>query len=169
MKHKYFFFFVVGLLAVSAVRAQSAAESEAILAPILTLVRGMNLGDSAMVRTAFANEVSMVTLSTNPAGSRLGREYSIKKFLAAVGTPHAEPWSEPIWDVRVQTDGNFAQVWASYAFYIGKKFSHCGVDAFHLSRDANGEWKIFHLTDTRNRDNCNVPASVRSQFEGQKP
>jgi hypothetical protein len=92
------------------------------------------------------------------------RESSIAGFLKAVGTPHPEPWSEPIWDARIEVDGTFAQVWTQYAFYLGKKFSHCGVDAFQLVNDGKG-WKIIHLADTRHTSGCNVPASVSDQFK----
>jgi hypothetical protein len=40
-----------------------------------------------------------------------------------------------------------------YSFYLGDKFSHCGVDAFLLARDGT-EWKVVSLADTRRRQGC---------------
>jgi hypothetical protein len=107
----------------------------------------------------------MATVTADKEGKvTLKRENSLSNFLKAVGTPHPEPWSEPIWDVKIEQDGPLAQVWASYAFYVGNKFSHCGVDAFQLVKE-NGEWKIFHLTDTRQREGCKVPPYVSEAFQ----
>lgn len=144
---------------------QQDAEGMAIMQPIVRLFTGMNLGDSAMVHSAFAKDVTMATVMKDKSGNVVvRRESSIAGFLKAVGTPHPEPWSEPIWDARIEVDGTFAQVWTQYAFYLGKKFSHCGVDAFQLVNDGKG-WKIIHLADTRHTSGCNVPASVSDQFK----
>jgi hypothetical protein len=147
------------------VHAQTDPEGVAIMKPITALFTGMNLGDSAMVRSAFTSHVTMATVSIDKEGKvNVKRENSLATFLKAVGTPHPEPWSEPIWDVRIEQDGPLAQVWAHYAFYLGTKFSHCGVDAFQLVKE-NGAWKIFHLTDTRQREGCNVPPYVSEAFK----
>lgn len=144
---------------------QQDAEGMAIMQPIVRLFTGMNLGDSAMVHSAFAKEVTMATVMKDKSGNMVvRRESSIAGFLKAVGTPHPEPWSEPIWDTRIEVDGTFAQVWTQYGFYVGKKFSHCGVDAFQLVSDGK-EWKIIHLADTRHTTGCKVPASVSDQFK----
>ena len=144
---------------------QQDAEGMAIMQPLLRLFTGMHHCDSAMVHIAFAKEVTMATVMKDKSGNLVvRRESSIAGFLKAVGTPHPEPWSEPIWDTRIEVDGTFAQVWTPYAFYVGKKFSHCGVDAFQLVNDGNG-WKIIHLADTRHTSGCNVPASVSDQFK----
>ena len=125
----------------------------------------MNLGDSAMVHSAFTADATMASIGKDKAGKvTLRRESSVSGFLKAVGTPHKDPWSEPIWDARIDVDGDFAQVWTPYAFYLGKKFNHCGVDAFHLVKQ-NGTWKIFHLADTRQTENCNVPRAISDQFK----
>lgn len=145
--------------------AQVETEGLAIMKPITTLFTGMNLGDSAMVRSAFTADATMASIGKDKAGKvTLRRESSLSGFLKAVGSPHKEPWSEPIWDARIEVDGDFAQVWTPYAFYAGKNFSHCGVDAFHLIK-VDDVWKIFYLVDTRRKEDCNVPKSVSDQFK----
>ena len=146
------------------VQAQ-ADEGQAIMLPITSLFTSMNLGDSAMVHSAFTADATLASIGKDKTGKVvLRRESSVAGFLKAVGTPHKEPWNEPIWDAHIEVDGGFAQVWTKYAFYAGKKFSHCGVDAFHLVKQ-NGIWKIFHLADTRQTENCNVPTSISDQFK----
>jgi hypothetical protein len=66
--------------------------------------------------------------------------------------------------VDIKIDGDFAQAWCDYAFYVGKNFSHCGVDAFQLHKTKEG-WKIFHLADTRRRSGCVVPKEIEDKFK----
>jgi hypothetical protein len=154
------------LFAVQLVQAQTAADGAAVMEPITRLFTGMNLGDSAMVHSAFVNNPNpMQTVARDKSGSPILRSGDLKGFLKAVGTPHPETWNEPIWDAKVEVDGNMAQVWVKYAFYIGKKFSHCGVDAFQLFKGADGKWRIFNLADTRQTDGCEVPAHIKDQFK----
>ena len=156
---------LMAMIGLSAVAKSQGEEAQAVMQPIAKLFTGMNLGDSAMVHSAFAQSITMATIMQDKSGKQiLRRESSLAGFLKAVGTPHTEPWSEPIWDTKIEVDGTFAQVWTQYAFYSGKKFSHCGVDAFHLVKEETG-WKIFHLADTRHTTDCKVPASVSDQFK----
>lgn len=156
---------VFSLLAVVA-QAQTPQEGAAIMQPITQLFTGMNVGDSAMVHRWFTSTVSLTTIAKDKEGKvRVIHESSLAGFLKAVGTPRAEALSEPIWDVKMNVDGNFATVWAQYALYVGKKFSHCGVDAFSLVKGDDGQWKIFQLADTRRKDVCNVPESISQLYK----
>jgi hypothetical protein len=156
------------LLSISAVPlvGQVPSEEKIIREPIDRLFKGMHDGDTTLVHSAFEENVTMATIYKDTNGAPMIRnESGIKDFLKAVGTPHAAKWSEPIWNLFVQVDGNFAQAWASYAFYAGNKFSHCGVDAFHLFKGADGQWKIFHLTDTRQKEGCQIPPEISNKFK----
>lgn len=150
----------------TAINAQTAQDNREILEPVNALFKGMNLGDSAMVHSAFGKSPTMATVFKNKDGViSLRQETDLAGFLKAVGTPHEEKWAEPIWDVKIQMDGNFATVWAKYGFYIGKTFSHCGVDSFQLFKGEDGKWKIFHLADTRWKEGCNVPPTIANQYK----
>ena len=150
----------VTILSISS-QAQKKEDEAAIKLTINRLFMGMEKGDSTMVHSAFANHVTMATIGMDQSSqSKIIFESSIADFLKAVGTPHTEVWYEEIWDVMIRVDGNFAQAWCDYAFYIGNIFSHCGVDAFHFYKDQGG-WKIFHLADTRRKDNCIIPTEIQ--------
>jgi Putative lumazine-binding len=146
-------------------QAQTAQDNREILEPINALFKGMNLGDSAMVHTSFVAAPTLATVSKDKDGAPVLNRGELQKFLNAVGTPHEEKWAEPIWDVKIQMDGNFAQVWMKYGFYIGKTFSHCGVDAFQMIKGSDGKWRIFHLADTRWKEGCNVPPTIANQYK----
>ena len=143
--------------------AQQPSPDPAITITVQQLFKGMETGDSAQVHATFARDITMATVRRDKAGNPvLQREASALGFLKAVGTPHPQTWYEEIWDVKVQQDGDFAQVWCDYAFYIGNTFSHCGVDAFQLHKQKDG-WKIFHLADTRRTENCTIPKSIQQK------
>lgn len=136
------------------------AEAE-VMAPIHRLFDGMRAGDSTAVRAAFHPRATMASV-----GSRDGRAElridpgGLDAFVRAVGTPHDEVWDERIWDPVIHTDGDLASVWLPYAFFLGDRLSHCGVDAIQLLREESG-WRIVHLADTRHREGCTVPPHAR--------
>lgn len=150
------------LLAMAAVPAVAqTAEKNAVESVIHRLFMGMEKGDSAMVGSAFQADVAFITIFRDTQNNpQLERENSSREFLKAVGTPHKDVWHEEIWNLSIQVDGDFAQAWCNYAFYLGNKFSHCGVDAFQLYREKTG-WKIFQLADTRRKESCEIPETIR--------
>ncbi len=127
---------------------------------VLTLFDGMRSGDSSKVSSAFSSKASMSTSFKDTNGKVQLKAGDLQKFLNAVGTPHEQIWDEPIWNTKIHINQNLAMVWTDYAFYAGKTFSHCGVDAFLLHKEQRG-WKIFHLTDTRQKEGCNVPVALK--------
>lgn len=157
--------FLLFVLSASVAYSQTAEETKAIMEPVNQLFTGMNKGDSSLVRSAFVTGANLYTVTKDKEGKPVLRKDEVQKFANAVGTPHDQVWSEPIWEVKIQMDGNLASVWTKYAFYLGNKFSHCGVDAFQLFRGADGKWKIFYLADTRQREGCNVPKEISDRFK----
>ena len=143
-----------------------AQEDKKVMEPINLLFEGMKKGDSAMAHNAFRPSPTFYTVYLDAKTSEPVLKVAVfADFLKAVGTPHKELWSEMIWSPKIEIDGNFAQVWVPYAFYAGKTFSHCGVDAFHLFKDVSSQWKIFHLADTRQKTGCIVPEKISNQFK----
>lgn len=161
---------LLGILLLVAIQVNSqnhstATDQEGVTKTIQQLFEGMQKGDSATVHAAFTKEVTFATVFRNKKGEQvMHRESAIHDFLVAVGTPHNDVWNEEIWNLQIQVDGDFAQAWCDYAFYVGKNFSHCGVDAFHLIKTETG-WKIFHLADTRRKEGCVIPEAIRKKYE----
>ena len=90
MSIRYFTAFAFGfLVCVLSLHGQDAPEREAIVKVVHRLFEGMQKGDSAMVHSTFAKEVTMATMRRNKENKpQLVRENSIDGFLKAVGTPH---------------------------------------------------------------------------------
>ena len=147
---------IAPILVFTAIQCFATDPEDEVMRTVNQLFEGMRLGDSTLVRSAFTKNARMMTVFVKD-GEPVLRTGSLDKFVSAVGTPHDKIWDEPIWDFEVRIDGNLAQVWTKYAFYLGNEFSHCGVDAFQLFLNADG-WKIFQLTDTRQFENCNPPS-----------
>lgn len=154
------------LFAGQSVFAQSRLQRAEIMKPIETLFRAMEQGDSSLLSQAFYSKATLATVSLTEGLQfrALTFENSTELFKKAIAAEKKEPYREPIYDVRIQEEGIFAQVWARYAFYTGNKFHHCGIDTFQLIY-TEGAWKIFYLADTRQLKDCKVPSRVRKKYE----
>ncbi|MFN2384451.1 MAG: nuclear transport factor 2 family protein [Gemmatimonadota bacterium] len=147
---------VITGLAAAPLRAQSADES-AVLDVVTRFFDGMRAADSAAMRATLMPSVILHSASIRDSAPVLELA-AMEEFLVAVGTPRPEVWDERLTNSVVRIDGPLAMVWTDYAFYIGERFSHCGVDVFQLFRAADG-WKIFAIADTRRREGCAPPSA----------
>lgn len=144
------------LPAVAAAQAPAAppdADREAVLAVVNRLFDAMRQGDSAMLRSAFHPDARLATAAVRN-GSPVFELERVDGFAQALGgKPADQVWDERLYNEVVHIDGTLASVWTEYDFYLGDKFSHCGVDSFQLTKTADG-WKIFSIADTRQREGC---------------
>ena len=145
--------------------AQSASDQAAVEQTVRNLFVAMEKGDSVLARKVFTEKVTSATVAKDKSGNlTLKQENGVDDFITAIGSPHAGTWFEEAWNMKTQIDGDFAQIWCDYAFYLDKRFSHCGVDAFHLVRTTSG-WKIFHIADTRRKTDCIIPDEIKKKHE----
>lgn len=151
------------MASVSFTQAQASDEA-GITEAINKLFTGMHNHDTVMVRSAFADKVTLATVVRNKEGKHVLRLEEFKEFIKIIGRPSPDVLTEEIWNLKIQIDGAFAQAWCDYAFYVGKNFSHCGVDAFQLIKTQEG-WKIFNIADTRRREGCNVPEEIQKKYK----
>lgn len=154
--------FLILIVASTTLFTQAQSTEEAKVTEVVNnLFRAMYTNDTTLFKSVFSNEVTLATVVMSRDGkSSLKREEGIAGFLKAIAKPNPKgALTEETWNSKVQLDGDFAQVWCDYAFYVGNTFSHCGVDAFQLHKSADG-WKIFHLADTRRREGCTIPQNI---------
>jgi len=124
----------------------------------------MRTSDSTLLKSSFVENPNTFTAFIDQEGKSQLITGDFQRFINAVGQPKEQIWNEPIWNEKIDIDGNIASVWVDYAFYVDDNFSHCGVDAFHLIKQ-DGDWKIFHLVDTRRKVGCDVPPLVNPNKE----
>ncbi len=152
---KHFTLFIIFCISLGKINAQTAApEENAVKATITNLFDGMRTSDSTLIRKAFATKSIMQTIATNKEGKMAVRTESVDGFIKSISAPHPEKYDERIVFTKILIDGNLASVWTDYKFYIGDKFSHCGVNSFQLFKGENG-WKIIYIIDTRRKEGCN--------------
>lgn len=134
--------------------AASAQNDEAAIKQTITrMFDGMRLGDTAMIRSAFSSQGILQTVAKDKNGNVFVDSKPLDSFIIFIGRPHKETYDERIQFELIRIDGELAIAWTPYKFYVGDKFSHCGVDSYQLVK-LNGQWKIQYLIDTRRKHNC---------------
>ena len=136
------------------VYGQKNNGEEGVKKAINALFDGMRKSDSTLMRTAFNPQAILQTIVKTKAGTTEVRSTDLNLFIKSIAKPHAEIYDERIVFTKILIDDALASVWTDYQFYIGDKFSHCGVNSFQLVK-VNNDWKIVYLIDTRRKENCN--------------
>lgn len=151
---KHFILVLLLFLGIYKVNAQSKTEEDAVKATINLLFDGMRNADTVMIRKAFASQNTMETIVKTKDGKTVVRRESVDSFIKSIAAPHPDKYDERIVFTKILIDDQLASVWTDYKFYIGDKFSHCGVNSFQLVK-LNNEWKIVYIIDTRRKEGCN--------------
>ncbi|MFY0594006.1 hypothetical protein [Roseivirga sp.] len=152
MKNRIVIGALFGLLSFGS-QSQAQNDKADIKKAIMTMFDGMRAGDSAMVHSVFSDQVIFQRVRNIEADGSAIVNSDFSNFLNAVGTPHDLVWDERIEFGPILVDDRMASAWVPFKFYLGDKFSHCGVNSFQL-RKTDAGWKIFHLVDTNRKDNC---------------
>ncbi|MEO8295704.1 MAG: nuclear transport factor 2 family protein [Gemmatimonadota bacterium] len=128
--------------------AQDTGSKPEILAAVQKLFDGMRARDTASISAVLDSSARLVT-TYNSNGVADMDITSVPDFIRIISTAEAgQLLDERIGTPIVEIQDNLAVVWVPYRFYLGARFSHCGVDAFQLARTPSG-WKIIALADTR--------------------
>jgi hypothetical protein len=158
------------LLLLSAPLHARAQNGEAeVRAVVEALFDAMRAGDGEALRMLFHPESRLQTVGTKD-GVAVLRTETVEEFVRAVAAPRDEVWDERISGFEARVDGDLATAWMEYRFYVGDRFSHCGVNAFQFVRTPEG-WRITQLTDTRRREGCGYgdPANAAGVDEVRTP
>lgn len=134
-------------------------DRTAVRATVDALFDAMRAADGEALRSLFTDDARLMS-AVKPEGQLQVRQTPIDQFVGGVAGASPGSLDERIWDVMIHVDGPLATAWTPYAFYHNGQLSHCGVNAFQLV-SAEGGWKILQITDTRQREGCEVPESVQ--------
>jgi hypothetical protein len=146
---KYFF----ALLLLGSLAAKAQTEEEKVKVPIQALFDGMRKSDTALIRSAFAPDAVLQTITKSKEGQVSVKAEVLNEFIASIVTAKPGALDERIKYDGIRVDADLASVWTPYQFYYNASFSHCGVNSFQLVR-INGQWKIQYIIDTRRRQGC---------------
>lgn len=148
---KCFWVLLTALTVSLTLNAQSTEDS--VKAVVNTLFTGMKNADAALLKSAFADNAILQTISRNREGKMIVATENIEEFASFVSKLKKDSADERIQLETIKIDGPLAIVWTPYTFYLNGKFSHCGVNSFQLVR-FDGVWKIQYIIDTRRRQGC---------------
>jgi len=148
---KYLLVLFIVLTAFFSSRAQTSEDS--VKASVNNLFKGMIEANPDLLRSCFADSAIMQTIGQTKEGKTMIRNEQVSDFIQFVSQQKKGAADERIEFGTIKIDGPLAIVWTPYKFYYEGKFSHCGVNSFHLVR-FNGSWKIQYLIDTRRRTGC---------------
>lgn len=124
---------------------------EEVRAAIGRLFDAMRAGDSTALRAAFHPEARLMRVVRENEQHRLEMT-PVDEFVRLVGTPHDEVYDERVDAMEIMIDDGLATAWMDYRFFVGERFSHCGVNAFQMVRSSSG-WQVISLVDTA-REGC---------------
>lgn len=147
---------IIGLIVFSFtgnIFAQNENEED-IKKVIKLFFKGLQNGDTITIKKTIASGAILQSTFTNKEGESILRTDDFDKFLKSIASKKSEDvWEEKLLSYSIQIDGNMANVWTPYEFYLNYKFSHCGVNSFQLFHDGE-KWNIIYLIDTRRRLGC---------------
>lgn len=141
--------FLIVLLFLSSFCFGQKTENDAIKESIENLFAGMKNTDTVMIKSVFADNAILQTITKSDAV----KTEKLQDFLSSFSKLSKNDADEKIKFEAIHVDGNLASVFTPYEFYYKGKFSHCGANSFQLVKQ-NNVWKIQYLIDTR-RTNCN--------------
>ncbi|OCA79048.1 hypothetical protein BBH99_06620 [Chryseobacterium contaminans] len=126
-----------------------AQQNQEIEKTVRNLFLGMKNADPELVKTAFAENAILQTITKDGTI----KSDNIQEFIATVSKFKQGDLDERITIDAIHTDGSLASVFTPYSFYLKGKLSHCGANSFQLVKQ-NNEWKIQYIIDTRRKENC---------------
>ncbi|SHG32753.1 nuclear transport factor 2 family protein [Chryseobacterium vrystaatense] len=124
-------------------------QNQEIEKPIRNLFLGMKNADPELMKSAFAENAILQSISKEGTV----KNENVQEFIASVSKFSKDDLDEKIIIDAIHSDGGLASVFTPYSFYFKGKFSHCGANSFQLVKQQN-DWKIQYIIDTRRKENC---------------
>ncbi len=143
------------------------SEKTAVRRTIEMLFEGMHNLDTAMVRSAFGQEVLLQTIQEDRPTGAIIESGDLEQFIGGLAKiPTNIKIEERLWNWDIKTDGHLATAWTEYTFFVNDEVSHCGANAFQLFKYPEG-WKIIKIIDTRDQKKCRTEAADAPVLIGQ--
>jgi hypothetical protein len=132
-------------------QASPADDRQAVLDAVDRLWAGMKAKSAEQIKAAFMPDGQLLAVDKdpkNPGALSTMRTFTGEQFAKLISEAKVPAdFIETMIDPEVKVTGDLALVTGRYTFYVGDKFSHCGIDTFNLVRTADG-WKIANGAST---------------------
>ena len=112
---------------------------------IETFFEGFHQSDSLKMKSVMHPNMVLQSIQPNKEGKEALINQNISGFLKLV-TQYAKirNWEEELQSFDFKIDGNLAQVWCPYNFYLNGMLSHCGANSFNcFMKMSNGKLYLF--------------------------
>ena len=154
MKKKFLLLFILIFSLTNCINAQTE-EQKKIEKTITLFFEGFHKRDSLQMKSVISENFTLQSAyKLNDTTSTL-QSTNLNDFLYKVVNRNLNnKWEEKLLSFDINIDGTLANAWVKYEFWLNDKFSHCGVNSFHLYLSDYG-WKIIQLVDSRRKNNCN--------------
>ena len=147
-------FFIFGLINLVAL-AQTEEEIQ-VKQNIIEFFDAFHAKDSIAMKKTVYPSILLQTIGVNNEGKSVLKTENFNDLVKSIiSIPDSTNFQERIKSYSIQTDGNMANAWTPYEFWINNEFHHCGVNSFQLFREEN-KWKIIYLIDTRRKSDCSA-------------
>jgi hypothetical protein len=129
------------------------------LAVVDKLFEAMLAKNAEAIRAVFSAE-GQLTATQRRDGRPSVRVYSGEAFVKLIIETKGA-LKERMYKPETLVSGDLAMVRGRYGFFVDDRFSHCGMNSFHLIRTADG-WKIVNAASTIELEGCE-PESKEKQ------
>ena len=112
------------------------------------LFEAMRAKNFEAIRSLFTAEGQLVAVDKPRSGQGISktRVFTAEAFAKMISEAKGD-FIEKMPEKEVKINGDLALVVGRYTFHVGEKFSHCGVNSFHLVKTETG-WKIANAAST---------------------
>lgn len=134
------------ILSLSAGILGQKADTSTPGATVDTMFRKMASFEPAAIQALYTPEAKLTAIIKRKDGSSVIKVLSGEEFSKGFAEKHGE-LKEDMYATEVKTYGDLSLVFGRYVFFVDGKISHCGVNAFHLVKTADG-WRIVGAAST---------------------
>ena len=140
---------LITIIAASATAQTTAKTSDDPTVIPDMLFAAMRAKNADNIRSLFIPEGQLVAIDKPKDGKGLSttRVFTPDAFSKMIAGAPVGEFIEKMPEKDVKVTGDMAIVSGRYTFYVGDKFSHCGMNTFHLVRTVDG-WRIANGAST---------------------
>jgi hypothetical protein len=144
---------------------QSPAPNEIVdpvkeaLAVVTRLFEAMQARDAEGIRATFVSD-GQLAIAQKRNGQTTVRTLTAEAFAKSISEGNGV-YRERMYKPEALVTGDLVTVRGRYGFYVDDRFSHCGLNSFHLMRTQQG-WKIVNAASTLEFDGCEPESKVKN-------
>ncbi|MGB5820770.1 MAG: nuclear transport factor 2 family protein [Saonia sp.] len=120
---------------------------------IKTFYDGFNAKDSIKMQKMLSKDFLYQDVD-EVYGKKVVKTEDISTVIKTIASiPNTTQFRQELGALKVNVDGQIANVWVDYKFYLYDAYYHCGVSSFQLVKE-DGGWKIISLLDHHSKEAC---------------